>query len=66
MTRQLKNCPFCGSIAELDECKDHHGEWFNLGCSKIQCPAHNLFYTEEMETMPKAIEVWNTRIIDAS
>lgn len=67
----LKPCPFCGAPAQLEEDADHHGEWFNLGCSRHwdakgvkdgeQCPGGRIWYTEDPEGMGKAISAWNTR-----
>jgi hypothetical protein len=67
----LKPCPFCGSPAELEEDSDHHGGWFNLGCSKHwgksgiepenACPGGRIWYTEDPEGKSRAIQSWNTR-----
>lgn len=70
MSEKLANCPFCGSPAELEHDNDHHGSWFNLGCSQHwgrvkpvenACIGGRLFYTEEPENEAKAIEAWNRR-----
>jgi hypothetical protein len=66
---ELKPCPFCGSPAELERGSDHHGEWFNLGCSKhwgnvkpeASCIAGRIFYTAAPEDEAKAIASWNSR-----
>lgn len=65
----LKPCPFCGSEAELERGSDHHGEWFNLGCSRhwgrvepdTACIAGRIFYTEFEKTEEEAIALWNAR-----
>jgi len=67
----LLPCPFCGAPALLEECSDHHGEWFNLGCTnhwdncKIQyeksCPGGRIWYTADPDEKQKAIKAWNTR-----
>lgn len=65
----LLPCPFCGSPAELEHDGDHHGEWFNLGCSQHfervgagdGCPGGRLWYTEPLENEAKAIAEWNRR-----
>jgi hypothetical protein len=66
----LKPCPFCGSDAELERDSDHHGEWFNLGCSRHwgrvpdpddRCPGGRIWYTEDPEELEGAIAAWNTR-----
>lgn len=70
----LKPCPFCGSPAELERHSDHHGGWFNLGCSRhwgnvdpknvdpdAACIAGRMFYTEDPDNEAKAIAAWNTR-----
>lgn len=65
----LKPCPFCGSPAELEQDSDHHGEWFNLGCSNHwgrvkedeRCPGGRIWYTEDPDSMPAAIAAWNRR-----
>lgn len=68
----LKPCPFCGSRAEIEYDSDHHGEWFNLGCSKHwsavtpvenACIGGRLFYTEPLEEEAKAVERWNRRAL---
>lgn len=66
---ELLPCPFCGSAAEIERGNDHHGEWFNLGCSchwgnvepDSACSAGRMWYTAEPEDEPKAIATWNTR-----
>lgn len=70
----LKPCPFCGSPAELEHASDHHGEWFNLGCSKHwgnvpvddACPAGRMWYTADPSDETKAIAAWNTRAQEPS
>lgn len=65
----LKPCPFCGSSAELEYGSDHHGEWFNLGCSQHwgradpeqACIAGRLYYTEAEVPLNQAIAAWNRR-----
>lgn len=72
MTDQLRECPFCGSPAELEHGSDHHGEWFNLGCSRHwgrqrnpdhtnTCIAGRIYYTEAEVTEAEAIAAWNRR-----
>lgn len=68
----LKPCPFCGAAAELEEDNDHHGEWFNLGCSmhwgnlavkdEDDCCGGRIWYTEPLEEKEAAIKEWNTRV----
>jgi len=67
----LKNCPFCGAPAVLENGSDHHGTWFNLGCSRhwgivpdpdAACIGGRLFYTETEKTETEAIEAWNRRV----
>lgn len=67
---ELKPCPFCGSAAELEHGNDHHGEWFNLGCSRhwgnvdpdTACVAGRMWYTAEPDDEAKAIDAWNRRV----
>lgn len=66
---ELLGCPFCGSPAELEHGSDHHGEWFNLGCSRHWgknpdnvCPGARIWYTEIPEKEADAIKKWNTRL----
>ena len=69
MNIELKPCPFCGADAELEHDNDHHGEWFNLGCSRHwdrvapddACVGARLWYTEIVKSEDEAIEAWNTR-----
>lgn len=65
---KLLPCPFCGSPAELEKDSDHHGEWFNLGCSrhwgkddKNHCIGGLIFYTESELTVAEGIRLWNER-----
>ena len=62
----LKNCAHCGRKASLIIDEDHHGKWFNLGCSgKIgECNFRDIFYTCSLDELPKAILEWNTRATD--
>lgn len=63
----LLPCPFCGSPALLELDQDHHGGWFNLGCSRHfgntdkDCPAGRAWYTCGLEEKDEAIRKWNTR-----
>lgn len=61
--KPLKKCPFCGGEAELVIDCDHHGEFYNLGCTQDSCIAKNVFYTVPSDEMPivKAIKAWNKR-----
>jgi hypothetical protein len=59
---ELKPCPFCGKEALIQLDSDHHGDFFNLGCSDINCMAKWMFYTRDIEDLDKSIEKWNTRI----
>jgi len=74
MTEQIAPCPFCGAPAELERNSDHHGEWFNLGCSRHwgavkdvadKCPGGRIWYTEDLDNEPAAITAWNTRAAPA-
>jgi hypothetical protein len=69
---ELLPCPFCGSPADLERDSDHHGEWFNLGCSRHwgkvidpssanTCLAGRIFYTEAGRCEGEAIAAWNRR-----
>jgi hypothetical protein len=69
-TKALLPCPFCGSPAELERDSDHHGEWFNLGCSRHwgrvkdpdkSCLGARLWYTETDVPEVEAIAAWNRR-----
>lgn len=69
---RLLPCPLCGAPALLEHDSDHHGEWFNLGCSRHYehvtddpCPMGRLFYTESREDESAAIKKWNTRRLSA-
>lgn len=65
-------CPFCGFPAEIEEGSDHHGTWFNLGCSRHwghvrnpdhtnTCIAGRIYYTEAEVPLAEALTAWNTR-----
>ena len=62
----LEHCPFCGSEAELYIETDHHGEFFNLGCSVDDCIGHWAFYTQSTKeiSVEEGVNIWNTRAID--
>ena len=54
MSEKLRNCPFCGGKARLNEYKD--GEvWYEVWCDG--CAVR----TEQYETEAEAIEKWNRR-----
>lgn len=69
LDKAIKPCPFCGSEAELEHGSDHHGQWFNLGCSRHwgnvdpdrACVGGRLWYTETEKSEAEAIAAWNTR-----
>lgn len=63
---ELLPCPFCGKKAKLKIDEDHHGTFYNLGCSDKNCLASDIFYTMDTEdvAVKKAISSWNTRYID--
>ena len=76
MTEALKTCPFCGSPAEIEYGSDHHGTWYNLGCSRhwghqsdpnptSTCLAGRIYYTETDVPEAEAIAAWNRRADDA-
>jgi sarcosine oxidase delta subunit len=58
----LENCPFCGKSAELEFDNDHHGEWFNLGCSDEECIARWLRYTMPLDELDGCVAGWNMRV----
>ena len=69
-TQELKACWCCNAPALLERDGDHHGEWFNLGCSRHweavpdraeACPAGRIWYTADPDELEAAITAWNTR-----
>lgn len=69
---ELRDCPFCGAPAEMEHGSDHHGTWFNLGCSRHwghvrnpsytnTCIAGRMFYTETDIPEKDAVAMWNSR-----
>ena len=62
---KLKTCPFCGSDGYIKIENDHHGNYFTLGCSNQNCPAHFLFMDEpeddDKHSIENAVKYWNTR-----
>jgi hypothetical protein len=62
---KLKSCPFCGSDGYIKIESDHYGEYFDLGCSNQDCPAHFLFMDDpgdaDEQTIENAVKYWNTR-----
>ena len=74
-TQELKACWCCNAPAILERASDHHGEWFNLGCSRhwdavpdraLACPAGRIWYTADPSEMEAAITAWNTRPREAA
>ena len=63
MSEELKPCPFCGAKGSFILDEDHHGEYYALGCSYVECIAHKMFYTESPIDTPieEAIAAWNHR-----
>lgn len=59
---KLKPCPFCGKFALLQLDSDHHGDFFNLGCSDEKCIATWVYYAENTLMLDSCIKKWNTRI----
>lgn len=67
--REVEPCPFCGKQAEIERDSDHHGSWFNLGCSDHWgkrddgkgCIAGRMFYTESERTEEECVALWNNR-----
>jgi hypothetical protein len=68
---KLFACPFCGADAQIEHGSDHHGTWFNLGCSRHWgsslvdadhgCIGGRIYYTETETPEVEAIAAWNTR-----
>lgn len=69
-------CPYCGAPAEIEEGSDHHGTWFNLGCSRHwghqrnpdhtnTCIAGRIYYTETDVPLSEALIAWNTRAVNS-
>lgn len=58
-------CPFCGAPAQAEFDEDHHGCFYNLGCSDPGCIAHYMYYTESTEERPfeEAVQAWNRRAV---
>lgn len=61
MSEHLLPCPFCGEPALLEKDSDHHGAWFNLGCSGDGCPGRWVFYTCPLGSLGDAVAKWNSR-----
>lgn len=68
MSLELKPCPLCNSPALLERDNDHHGAWFNLGCSvgpnhagDGACILYHAVYTEDAENEAETILAWNQR-----
>ncbi len=65
---RLLPCPFCGAQASLEQDSDHHGDWFNLGCSRHWgavddgCCGGRLWYTADPSELEGAIAAWNRRV----
>ena len=60
---ELKPCPFCGQEAFLEICEDHHGVFYQLGCTRNGCPAYSIYYAMSPEdiTVDDAMAQWNSR-----
>ena len=54
MSEKLRNCPFCGGKARLNEYKDCE-VWYEVRCD--ECAVR----TEQYETVDEAVRVWNRR-----
>lgn len=61
----LLPCPFCGKPTEYVCENDHHGDYFRLGCTDEDCPAHWTYYTEPQENSEECIRRWNTRAVSS-
>ena len=61
----LKPCPFCGAPASLEIDSDHHGVYYNLGCSIKGCLARWVCYTEDSDirSIETAVNLWNKRAL---
>lgn len=66
MSEKLKPCPYCNEKAKIIKETDHHGEYYNLGCSFSECIAADAFYTETEVPLEDAILRWNSRPIEDS
>lgn len=62
--KELLNCPIpsCGCKAILKEENDHHGDFYELGCSNEKCALNWLYYTQDPEeiSVDEAVKVWNS------
>lgn len=61
MTNELKPCPFCNGVAELEERKLHaweHGGAFAVRCSQCRMGDEGFYFSEA------AVNKWNTRAIE--
>ena len=58
MSEELKPCPFCGCIPDINRCFNYHDSWSNpweLSCTDCGITTRNCVEKED------AIDVWNTR-----
>jgi hypothetical protein len=63
--QEIKPC-HCGRTALLEQDKDHHGEFANLGCSEPRCIYYRLFYAVDTSetSIEQMIADWNHRPIE--
>lgn len=57
---ELKNCPFCGGLAQLKDATrnpDRTGPYYWVKCLKLDCGVT----TKAQDTIVRAINLWNTR-----
>lgn len=57
--QKLLPCPFCGSGAEITSSMLSDGEYSNVSCTKIVCPANNNLSHHQASEV--SVKIWNTR-----
>ena len=63
----LKPCPMCGKEAKFVRNNDHHGDYFDLGCSDKECLLHRLIMDQPSEGYEQEVCLrWNRRAEDVT
>ena len=57
---ELKACPFCGGIAEIEDVSDEDETFYMIQCTNPKCSA-GVCFADNSTSQSKIVKAWNKR-----